>query len=314
MRGTFIYHSIIKTIRGKVIFYEDSDRLLFLNILRRFIDKHSVTLMEFVLMDNHIHLLHTANSIEHVALFVGELQQNFSYWYNRFRNSKDKLFIKPKIVPKKTDESIIKCALYILQNPMVACRGEYPHPGDYRWSSYRYHYNYFQESTSKYLVKKPQDVLRANNCFFVINNSKSVMKNLCPMLKENFTWPDVSLKDILDVNTNFIDGRYSSKEFKTIVQAFVISEREEYNSESELRRKSYINKHKPAYDKISAKLVPLLEGKNYNDLGREEQDAIIKELLKDRKVTITQIVMLLDEDRGHVQKILSSVRSNKFAK
>lgn len=308
MQGTFIYHSIIKTIRGKVIFYEDSDRLLFLNILRRFIDKHSITLLEFVLMDNHIHLLHTASSSEHVALFVGELQQNFSYWYNRFRKSKDTLFIKPKIVPKKTDESIIKCALYILQNPMVACRSEYPHPGDYRWSSYIYHYNYFQEQNSKYLVKKPQDVLRANNCFFVINNSKSVMKNMCPMLKENFVWPDISLKDILDINTSFVDGRYSSKEFKTIVQTFVISEREEYNSESELRRKSYINRHKQAYDKISAKLILLLEGKNYHDLGREEQVAIIKELLKDRKVTITQIVMLLDEDRGHVQKILSSVR------
>ena len=76
MEGRIHYHSIIKSIRGRVIFYTDVDRLLFLNILRRFTDKHSITIIEYVLMDNHVHILHDAQSYDHALLFIKEMQQN----------------------------------------------------------------------------------------------------------------------------------------------------------------------------------------------------------------------------------------------
>ena len=80
MEGRIHYHSIIKSIRGRVIFYTDVDRLLFLNILRRFTDKHSITIIEYVLMDNHVHILHDAQSYDHALLFIKEMQQHFSFW------------------------------------------------------------------------------------------------------------------------------------------------------------------------------------------------------------------------------------------
>lgn len=229
MRGRYHYHSILKSIRGYVIFCSDADRLLFLNILRRFTDKYNITVVEFVIMDNHIHILHTAESFIQANKFVGELQQNFSFWYNRFHSSKDKLFIPATVCPKFTQEAVLKSSFYILQNPMVAFPKDCPHPKDYRWSSYHFHYDFIKDVMIT--VKHKHDVSKANLMFDIINNSRSKVKNKCPELRSGLGWPEVNLSDLIEVPTGDMDCLYTKKEFKIIVQKCVVSPVEEYLNE-----------------------------------------------------------------------------------
>lgn len=304
MQGRILYHSIVKSIRGRVIFYKDSDRLLFLNILRRFIDKHSVTIVEFVIMDNHVHLLHTADSKEHAMLFLSEMQQNFVFWYNRFHSSHDKLLIPAKIYPKYTEEAIIRCSLYILQNPMVAYRKDYPHPKDFKWSSYHYHYDYMSKAPR--LVPNSTDVIRANKIFDIINCSKSIHTNKCPLLRAGFIWPILKLQDLLPVSTHDLDALYTKTEFKILVQKSVISPKEEYSSDSAMpvppdKPRNY--KGKGALAALSEFLQILLAGRNYTQLEKSQKEELIFQMFKCTRTTQKQLVMLLDEDKENIKNL-----------
>lgn len=301
MQGRYHFHSIIKSIRGKVIFYKDSDRLLFLNILRRFIDKYDIEIREFVLMDNHVHILHTAQSYGQTFSFLGELQQNFSFWYNRFHSSKDKLFIPAKSYLKQTEEAILKCSFYILQNPMVACPKDYPHPKDFPWSSYHYHYN--NMGRPMMLVKHFHDVSKANVMFSIINNSRSKDRNKCPQLRSGFSWPDIKLSDLLNVSTFEMDRLYTQKEFKIVVQKSLISAKEEYFTERAGKLREYIRNNKTAISKLSHLLNLLIENRNYENLSLSEKESLIMDLFAYSKATIMQVVMLLDEDKQFVAQL-----------
>lgn len=306
MEGRILYHSIIKSIRGRVIFYRDSDRLLFLNILRRFMDKHSIIMVEFVLMDNHIHLLHTAQSKEHAVLFLSELQQNFVFWYNRFHSTHDKLLVPAKVYPKYTEEAIIKCSLYILQNPMVATKKEYPHPQDFKWSSYHYHYDFMGKLQR--LVPNSIDVHRANKMFDLINCSKSVQTNKCPLLRSGFVWPIIKLHDILSVNTFDLDSLYSKQEFKIIVQKSIISAQDEYADLKPGYIKDYIKRKKGALSSLSEFLLKALDGRNYLQLDPQQKENLIMQMFRCTNATQMQLVLLLDEDREYIRSLYLKYR------
>lgn len=301
MQGGYHFHTIFKSIRGKVIFYRDYDRLLFLNILRRFTDKYNIKVLEFVLMDNHVHLLHTAVSIAQASSFAGELQQNFSFWYNRFHSSKDKLFVPAHIYYKRDETDILKCSFYILQNPMVACPAAYPHPMDYLWSSYHFHYNFMDKMPI--LVKQAKDVTRANMMFDIINNSRSRETNVCPALRSGFEWDKLRLDQFIDVTTVYVDCNYSRKEFKILAQKSIITAKEEYACEREARMKEYLRYNKIAISKLSELLEILLDGRKYEELDLDEKEFLISEIFSNSRATIMQVVMLLDEDRSFVSGI-----------
>ena len=305
MEGRIHYHSIIKSIRGRVIFYTDVDRLLFLNILRRFTDKHSIIIIEYVLMDNHVHILHDAQSYDHALLFIKEMQQNFSFWYNRLHASHDKFFVPAKIYPKYSEESIIRTSLYILQNPMVACPSEYPHPADFKWSSYHYHHNFIENAPLP--VKNSLDVKKANKYFDVINSSRSIFVNKCPVLRSGFS-QNVTLPDIINANTTYIDSIYTKKEFRIIVQKSLVSSKEEYSSDKPSRTSSYIKKNKKAMAQLSDFLVELLGEEKYLDMPASRKEDLIFQLYTFTKATAVQISMLLDEDKNYIKTLFKQFK------
>lgn len=308
MQGRILYHSIIKSIRGRVIFYTDCDRLLFVNIMRRFVDKHDIEIVEFVLMDNHVHILHNAQSKEHALLFISEMQQNFSFWYNRFHSTHDKFFAPAKIFPKYTQEAIVKCSLYILQNPMAACPKDYPHPKDYKWSSYHFHYD-FMVSAGR-LVQNSHDLYRANKIFDLINCSRSALTNKCPFLRSGFQWPGVRLSDIINVNNYDLDQLYTKHEFGIISQKSIVTPQDEYNSDGGERVKDYIQRNKKSLSSLSEFLQGVLKGRNYNKLSQEEKENLILKIFKCTRATQMQVVMLLDEDKDYIKELYLKYRFN----
>ncbi len=130
-------HNYFRGNNRKIVFYNDNDKIEFLKRCNRFSKQYETTILEFVLMDNHVHLqVDTKND----SGFMKSLQMSYVQWYNHHHNLSDKLFKTPfNSACKFTEDWIIDSMLYILKNPVKAniCQK----PSDFKWSSIGFHFN-----------------------------------------------------------------------------------------------------------------------------------------------------------------------------
>ena len=119
------------------VFYEDLDKYMFLRRCSESAEKYQTKILEFVIMDNHVHLqILTLN----VTAFMRNLLNRYSKWYNAKYGIKGQLFCSPfNSAIKKNNQWILNSMLYILQNPLAT--GVYKHPREFFWSSYQFHFN-----------------------------------------------------------------------------------------------------------------------------------------------------------------------------
>jgi putative transposase len=144
--GAF-YHITSRGNQRERIFFEDKDKEMFLEILKRTKERYGYLLHAYVLMDNHYHFL-----IETPKANISQTMQNVNTSYTVHINRKYKrsghLFqgrFKGLIVDK--DEYLVTLSRYIHLNPVRA--GIVQRPTDYRWTSYR---AYSAESNKDELV------------------------------------------------------------------------------------------------------------------------------------------------------------------
>lgn len=130
-------HIYIRGNNRNNVFYDDVDKISFLNRSNFFALKYSTIINEFVLMDNHVHI---QAETDYISLFMKALLISYVRWYNNKYSTHGNLFQSPfNSVCKYSDVWKINSMLYILQNPLAAeiCK----HPADYKWSSYNFHFN-----------------------------------------------------------------------------------------------------------------------------------------------------------------------------
>jgi REP element-mobilizing transposase RayT len=140
-------HVYIRGNNRHNVFYDDIDRIEFLNRCYFFAKSYDTQIQEFVLMDNHVHL-----QVEtwQLSKFIRPFLISYVHWYNKKYNITAKLFQTPfNSVCKYSDSWKIDSMLYILQNPLKAEICE--HPADYKWSSYNFHFN-GKSSLRKYIL------------------------------------------------------------------------------------------------------------------------------------------------------------------
>ena len=126
------------TSRGNLrdrIFFDDRDKEMFLEILKRTKERYGYLLHAYALMDNHYHLL-----IETPKANISQIMQNINTSYTVYINKKNRrsghLFqgrFKGIIVDK--NDYLVSLSRYIHLNPVRA--GLAQRPEDYRWTSYR---------------------------------------------------------------------------------------------------------------------------------------------------------------------------------
>jgi REP element-mobilizing transposase RayT len=131
------WHVILRGARRLILFRDDADRAAFLGILARQLDAASVDLHAFVLMDNHYHLLATADWKQ-----LGTAMQQTNRLYSRGNNRKYGLqghaFEGPYLAfPRRGAFWMRHTARYIDFNPVRA--GLVSRPELYRWSSCRHY-------------------------------------------------------------------------------------------------------------------------------------------------------------------------------
>jgi len=135
--AAYPHHIIQRGNNRQAIFFTEADYRYFLDCLRQAKIKYQCRLYAYVLMTNHVHLLVEPSQLEG----LGELMQSIGRRYVRYINKTYKRTgtlwegrYKSAVVSR--DEYLILCSRYIELNPVRARMVS--HPGDYRWSSYRF--------------------------------------------------------------------------------------------------------------------------------------------------------------------------------
>ncbi len=127
------YHVMVRGVNRMDIFNDDSDRIRFINTMKRFSGETAVDIIVYCLMRNHVHILTVAP--DGMDLFMKKLASSYVYYFNRKYDRVGHLFQdRYKSEAVESDAYLLTAARYILQNPQKAgiCK-----TADYPWSSWK---------------------------------------------------------------------------------------------------------------------------------------------------------------------------------
>jgi putative transposase len=117
-------------------FFEDSDRIAYLEWLMRFAPECGCRVHAYVLMSNHVHLLLSAAEAAGVARLMKALGQHYAHYFNqRYHRTGSMWNGRYKSCLVQQERYLLVCQRYIELNPVRA--GMVQLPAQYRWSSYR---------------------------------------------------------------------------------------------------------------------------------------------------------------------------------
>lgn len=133
---TDIYHVIQRGIDHVVIFHDNDDRRMFLNLLKSEICL-SFEVYCYCLMDNHIHLIIKSNKL---SFHIRHIASVYAMWFNHKYERRGYLFqdrFRSEVIEE--EGYLLRCFRYILRNPVKA--GICQKAKDYPWSSYPVYFN-----------------------------------------------------------------------------------------------------------------------------------------------------------------------------
>jgi REP element-mobilizing transposase RayT len=130
-----VYHVMVRGNGGQDIFFDESDRIRFCDLLEEGVKRFQVRIPALCLMSNHVHLVVQVDEIP-----LSRLIQNVSFRYTRYRNAKERrtghLFQgRYKAIVIDVERYLLELVRYIHLNPVRA--GIVGRPEEYRWSSHR---------------------------------------------------------------------------------------------------------------------------------------------------------------------------------
>jgi putative transposase len=129
-------HIVQRGHDGNDCFFEDSDRLAYLNLLREFAPLCGCSLHAYCPMSNHVHLFLTPHSPTSCGLLMKNVGQRYVQRVNARRERSGTLWegrFYSCLVP--TERYALACYRYVDCNPVKP--GMVSHPDEYRWSSFR---------------------------------------------------------------------------------------------------------------------------------------------------------------------------------
>ena len=122
----------------KACFFAEDDYFFYLQSLKQACQKYQVEVHAYVLMTNHVHLLMTPSDEIGISRVMQWLGRYYVQYINKtYRRTGTLWEGRHKSSLINADQYLLSCYRYIELNPVNANMVE--HPGDYQWSSYRWH-------------------------------------------------------------------------------------------------------------------------------------------------------------------------------
>ncbi len=132
-----LYHVMLRGNGGFDIFFENSDRQHFLELVEEGVLRYRHRIHAFCLMANHVHF---ALQVGEVALprIIQNLSFRYTGWINKLRGRVGHLFQgRYKAILVDRDSYLLELTRYIHLNPVRV--GIVKNPAAYRWSGHRYY-------------------------------------------------------------------------------------------------------------------------------------------------------------------------------
>jgi len=128
-----LHHVMNKGIKRENIFPNNSDKLFFLTLLKKFTKKYGIELYAYVVLDNHYHLI-LKNLNNNLSAFMMELNGNYGLYYRAKYGGKGYVFqnrYKSTII--ENENYLRRCIIYLYLNPKR--KGLCNDPFSYKYSS-----------------------------------------------------------------------------------------------------------------------------------------------------------------------------------
>ena len=131
-------HIIQRGNNRQVCFFAEEDCRFYTDCLRQAMCKYGCLVHAYVLMTNHVHLLASAEEMDGLSRMMQHLGRRFVRYINSTYRRSGTLWegrFRASLVD--SEQYYMRCCHYIENNPVRA--GIVRHPGEHRWSSYRFH-------------------------------------------------------------------------------------------------------------------------------------------------------------------------------
>lgn len=117
-------------------FFDDEDRLTYLELLHRAAVRRACFIHAYVLMTNHVHILMTPTVADGASRLMQDMGREYVRYINRIYRRSGTLF-EGRFKSSPVDSAVycLICYRYIELNPVRAAMVQAP--ADYRWSSHR---------------------------------------------------------------------------------------------------------------------------------------------------------------------------------
>jgi putative transposase len=121
----------------EITFQTKEDRLIYLNILKWYTQKHSVDLLGYCLMTNHVHLILTPHDLDSLGLVIHDAHITYTQHANKSFGRSGHLWQGRYYSCAMDDAHCVAALRYVEQNPVRA--GLATMPWQYPWSSAKVH-------------------------------------------------------------------------------------------------------------------------------------------------------------------------------
>lgn len=131
------HHVIQRGNRRQQVFFYPEDKIFYLRLLKEQVEKHSVEIWAYCLMDNHVHMILVPSTQVGLAKAVAETHRRFTCHINARYAWRGYLWQGRFISFVMDDNYLLKALRYVENNPVRA--GIVKNAEDYIWSSARHH-------------------------------------------------------------------------------------------------------------------------------------------------------------------------------
>ncbi len=131
------HHIIQKGNRGQLVFFNPTDKTLYLKLLQEHSSEDGIVYLAYCLMDNHVHLIGVPDSEQSLARGIGETHRNYTYLINSRENWRGYLWQGRFSSYPMDEKHLYEAVRYIELNPVRA--GLVQRAEDYFYSSARAH-------------------------------------------------------------------------------------------------------------------------------------------------------------------------------
>lgn len=143
------YHVVLKAIDTRQLFYDELDRLKFLDSLNKAKEKGGFEVLAYCLMNSHVHLVVKQGEI--IGDSIKRITVSYVWHYKRKYKSDGHIFNNRFFSETIEDEDyLLKAIRYTHHNPVKAEMVE--SPGEYQWSSYNKYIRAYISSEKSYEV------------------------------------------------------------------------------------------------------------------------------------------------------------------